>query len=90
MTCYVLPSKHGTIIACARPRQRDRKCRFCGEWGAALLCDYPVKRGKTCDQVMCARCAVKQPARHIDGDSVDFCPPHARAAAEPKQEELDL
>lgn len=90
MTCELWKGKDGAVfIACSRG-QRRKRCKFCNDPNASKLCDYPLrgsKAGKTCDAPMCARCAAPQNAKHLDGDSVDFCPPHARARA-PEQLEL--
>lgn len=70
----------GVAIMCSRGRKR-RDCRFCGRT-ATLLCDYALtgkRAGNTCDAAMCASCAARQPvASPHAGDTVDYCPPHAR------------
>jgi hypothetical protein len=70
---------------------RRPRCKTCGG-PSERQCDFKLKgskRGKTCDQHMCSRCAVPQ-GKHATGahagDTIDYCPAHARLAADAKQE----
>ena len=66
---------------CSRGRQQHR-CRFCGSVSAAQ-CDYPLRgarAGSTCSAHMCRSCATNQGAA-ADGDTIDYCPAHAKLAA---------
>ena len=56
-----------SAIVCG-PRRRRPKCTFCDR-RAPLLCDQPMKDGKTCDKPLCSACAVKE-------GSLDLCPTH--------------
>ncbi len=60
----------GYAIVCGGHNRKVRKCA-CGKV-AALLCDWPIGGGKTCDKPVCQDCAVK------GGPNVDFCPSHER------------
>lgn len=69
-----------TMIVCRRGGRRApaKRCK-CGK-PASLLCDFPLKgrkAGKTCDRPLCSGCAERQRTT-ADGDTVDFCPAHAR------------
>ena len=55
-------------------RQPRRKCGFCRERWADLLCDFPTPKGKTCDRPICNKCATS------GGENVDYCPDHASAS----------
>jgi uncharacterized protein YhfF len=83
VTCETIHGNGITIIACNRSKRRPA-CKFCGRaQSATKLCDYPLrgtKSGKTCSANMCDACAVKQPVTALAGDTIDFCPPHARLA----------
>lgn len=70
----------GVAFVCSRGRRDRRLCSVpgCGR-RVARECDAPVSRKGipgTCDRPLCASCAVKI-GIGLDGDSVDFCPPHA-------------
>ena len=54
-------------------RPRVKPCAVCGA-PSALLCDYPVGGGKTCDAPLCRGCAV------CVGRNADHCPDHYIAA----------
>lgn len=72
-------------IACSRGKRR-KSCSVEGCRNAATkACDFPLtgrKAGKTCDRDLCASCAVKVgthgASSAFKGDSVDYCPPHAK------------
>lgn len=89
MTCEHVPMPGGgTMILCNRSR-RPAKCRFC-DHRASYQCDFPLKgrsAGKTCSVNLCQACAVRQPVTALHGDTVDFCPPHARTQ---QKEQLSL
>lgn len=89
MTCEHIRMPDGsTMIVCSRGR-RAPKCRFCDR-RAAYQCDFPLtgrSAGKTCDANICKACAVRQPITALHGDTVDFCPPHARVE---QQQQLSL
>jgi hypothetical protein len=76
-------------IVCSRGERR-KSCKFC-RGDADKQCDFKLrgsKAGKTCDANLCSKCAVTQGTHGVgahSGDSIDYCPPHARA---PKQMEL--
>jgi hypothetical protein len=78
MPCAALKLEDGrTAILCSRGK-RTRKCHCCGA-PAARLCDFELRRGKSCDKPLCDACAV--PA----GDDRDYCPDHPwTAVAQPQ------
>jgi hypothetical protein len=81
MTCEIVRFGGGHAFVCSRG-QRPKRCKFCGE-AATLQCDYPLrghKQDKTCDAHMCRGCGTQQPVTALHGDTVDYCPPHARLA----------
>lgn len=74
-------------MGCAVERYKDGRVRFicgpgvepcsvCGRM-AVSLCDYPVGKRKTCDQLLCERHAIKQGAEWQD---IHFCPTHVLIA----------
>lgn len=69
MKCTLTRVGDVPVIVCTS-RTRVRKCEFCSGI-ATLQCDG-LRKGKSCDAFMCARCA--QPA----GVNRDLCPRHAR------------
>lgn len=83
----------GGGYACSRGRGgRRAMCSVCKQREAAKLCDFPLRgrrAGKTCDAKLCDGCAVQQPVTSIDGDTVDFCPPHDRLAKQ-RGEQLSI
>jgi hypothetical protein len=69
------------VIVCGA-RSRRKRCRWCGA-PHTKLCDFKLsgkKAGQTCDAPMCDRCATRM--GEVAGDTVDYCPPHARLAKE--------
>jgi hypothetical protein len=87
MTCTTFQADGVTFITCNRC-QRDKRgkrlCRACGQIVSTLRCDYPLrgrKAGKACDTPLCAACAVRQPGRHPDGETIDYCPVHDRVVS---------
>jgi hypothetical protein len=62
-------------------RTRRKRCHFCNRF-ADKLCDFPVRRGKTCDADICSRCATSI------GDNLDYCPRHK--GQQPAQASLPL
>jgi|GEM_PF-3887033 len=74
MTGAAAPAPAAVVIFCSRGANR-RRCKECGA-RASKLCDYPLSgkhEGKTCDVLLCARCAVSVRRNR------DYCPAHARA-----------
>lgn len=60
------------VVVCVRGRTKLQRCSVCGEL-AEKQCDYrPIKKAKTCDAYLCARCAVSI------AHEVDYCPHHPR------------
>jgi len=100
MTChrFDMPGRNGKgwAIVCTRGRAQHR-CRYCGVV-ADRQCDWPLrgaKDGRTCSAYVCSRCAPD--CGTANGDSVNYCPPHARmhaakpaAASMPEPEQLTL
>jgi hypothetical protein len=78
MTCTPFRLPDGTTgIACTRG-QRTHKCS-CGA-RATLQCDFKLsgkRDGQTCDAHICRQCKVTQ-STAPNGDTVDYCMPHAR------------
>jgi hypothetical protein len=70
MPCHHVKLGDGSIAIVRTGKPHRRKCRFCSEGEATLLCDFRGPQGKTCDAPMCARCA-----RPV-GPNVDYCPDH--------------
>lgn len=80
MACRTLNLGDGVVgIACSRESRGKCSAPGCSS-RAAKLCDYPVgkpgRKLKTCDAKLCARHAASV------GTGRDYCPPHARIAAE--------
>lgn len=68
----------GYMIVCHSGADPRKKCVVCGVKGADRLCDWPMGDGKTCDRVLCRRCA-QRPAPVFgkpDMGEVDYCPEH--------------
>jgi len=89
MSCDTIRDANANAIgiACSRGR-RGKRCKQCGAH-ATKQCDFALTgraQGRTCDVYLCDRCAVRQPGRAVDGDSIDYCPPHARFAAKPLEQ----
>lgn len=83
MKCDRVQFTGGVAIVCSRGSRSRKQCSVpgCGK-RVERECDAPVFRGSryqpaTCDRALCATCAVRIGVSR-DGDSVDFCPPHAR------------
>lgn len=71
MRCeYVRMPGGGVAIVC-HSGQRWKRCA-CGTL-AAVQCDYPAGRGRTCDRYLCRSCAVSV------GPDRDYCPIHPEA-----------
>jgi len=51
MACHRIETPEGTIIACTRGERR-RRCHRCRAW-ATVLCDFPLRGGRTCDRPCC-------------------------------------
>lgn len=68
MACTRFTWPDGTQGLVCGPKVRLKPCP-CGN-RATLLCDYPVRRGKTCDAPLCAGCTTKR-------GGGDLCPAHA-------------
>lgn len=89
MVCRTYNGNGFQAIVCSRS-ERPKACTFCGR-DADKQCDFKLrgsKAGKTCNAHVCSKCAVPQGTHGVgphSGDSIDYCPPHARA---PKQMEL--
>lgn len=71
MPCYPFKTAEGVVgIICGKLGDR------CGERGcravAGLLCDYPVRKGKTCDRKICDQHA------HEIGPDLHYCEEHWR------------
>lgn len=70
----------GNVIGRACYRAERPRCSTTGCAGhGTILCDFPVtRRGRqtTCSRRVCRGCAV------TIGKGLDFCPPHARSAAD--------
>lgn len=93
MTCRALITRDGKLTGflCSRGERRQL-CSSCKRSTATKLCDFRLANGKTCDRPLCAACAVEQPQpprpypemplETIVRDSVDYCPAHARLAAQ--------
>ena len=96
MTCHriEIAGGKGWGIVCMRGRAR-RKCRWCGR-DAERQCDYALRGkalGRTCDAYMCRACSTQLPGRQPDGETIDYCPAHAKHAAAdavPQAEQLTL
>lgn len=58
----------GTGAIICGPR-RIPVCSFC-RGIAGLECDFPIRKGKTCDRKICRSCAIAV------APNVDFCPDH--------------
>jgi len=74
MACRTVQLPGGSwAVVCGGARSRPRECSAChGKTRDSRLCDFPVGGGKTCDAVICPRCATHQ------APDVDFCPAHAK------------
>jgi len=70
MPCKVVQVEGVTMIVKIAP-PRARVCSVCRKWARDhRLCDFPIGNGKTCDRVLCLKCA-----HHVEPD-LDYCPPH--------------
>lgn len=69
MPCYTIKLKDGTRAFLHG--DLGPHCRHCGDVGA-LLCDYPVGDGKTCDAPLC-----DAHGREIAPDT-HYCPAHLK------------
>jgi hypothetical protein len=81
VTCKVIQTNEGTIIACTRG-QRETMCSECKVRKATLLCDFKLRgalSGRTCDRPLCAKCTTKT------DDGRDLCKPHSKWS-EPEEE----
>lgn len=89
MSCDVLTGADGAPNghACSRG-PRGKRCA-CGN-PATKLCDFVLAgsrgRAQTCDVDLCDGCAVRQPGQALDGETIDYCGPHARYAAKPTEQ----
>lgn len=73
MPCYPFTTPQGaTGIICGKLGPR---CSVCGGV-AAFLCDFPVRRGGTCDLRLCVEHALEIAEDH------HFCPGHHKVWAE--------
>lgn len=74
MVCKTVPLPGGGAAIVCGPRERRRKCRWCGR-PADLLCDWkvPSRRSGTCDAPMCKDHSTS-PA-----PEKDICPDHVSA-----------
>ncbi len=75
MPCHHIKFPDGSHALVRTAAPRARKCSDCGvKVRDYKLCDWPIPHsGKTCDAVICTRCAT-----HIEPDT-DFCKLHAAA-----------
>jgi hypothetical protein len=84
MTCRIVNHGGGLVsIVCMRGDQ-TKPCHYCGR-PSEKLCDYPLrgpKAGKTCDILMCSRCATHDPP------DKDYCKAHAPMVMKERDEKL--
>lgn len=74
MHCEWVKVGNITAIVCSSGRkERVKKCSFCHARPGTKLCDYETTPGKTCDRLMCDKCATNV------GPDRDHCPNHNRA-----------
>jgi hypothetical protein len=74
MPCRPINLGGVTGIACSRG-ERVKRCTAPGcNDRAAVLCDYRLHNGKTCDRALCSS-HKQRPDKTKD---VDYCGPHAR------------
>lgn len=74
MKCERVDLGNGAFaIACSRGQRQSRKCSGCGAHVSdGVLCDYPLKTGKTCDRHCCRACSQNV------GPNKDYCSVHAK------------
>jgi hypothetical protein len=84
MPCIPVDLGNGAFaIVCLRG-ERTKPCHYCGR-PSEKLCDYPLrgpKAGKTCDILMCSRCATHDPP------DKDYCKAHAPIVMKERDEKL--
>jgi hypothetical protein len=68
MQCSLFHTSSGPAFICARGK-RTKPCRHCSD-PSSLLCDYPVRGGKTCSAPICGACAAHR------GENLDYCREH--------------
>lgn len=77
MPCKWIRLPDGTVAHLNMGPERARKCSVCGvKVRDCKLCDFPIGGGKTCDAVLCSRCASHRPP------DTDYCPAHAQSPGE--------
>lgn len=69
----------GAVVCVRQAKPRRRRCTVCGHvcdpyW--LRECDFVLPAGKTCDLLMCTRCATPI------ADNKDLCPAHALTRAD--------
>jgi hypothetical protein len=74
MTCRSMTVNGVGLILCGGSR-KGSPCTYCSR-PHALLCDFPVAEGKTCDAKLCGQCTVK------DGEK-DNCRVHSLRGDKP-------
>lgn len=78
MGCDSLDLGNGQLaIVCTRGRAKTKRCSHGGCFAkGALLCDFKLANGRTCDAPIC-----KKHSTHT-GPDTDYCLPHAHVMAE--------
>ena len=79
MPVVAIQTKDGPVIAFICGGPRPKRCPFCGVGYVSKLCDFQVRKGKTCDWGMCEKCATGV------GPDQDYCPDHKNEAPPPQQ-----
>lgn len=74
--CKWINLPNGGVAHVNMGHSKPKRCKFCTHGTGAMLCDFTVGQGKTCDAPMCERCATEV------GLDLHHCPTHKGKTAE--------